>query len=164
MPVNWIGRVAIRDLSRRSSGDFQPIDAKSTSCSTSSPWPPSPGQEKGDLCCEGHPHIPRQGLRPCNPFLAFPDQTSSPVVDSSLARYYAHTEQVPLNLNTYDRRCFGRIVVEFQLAEIALVRLDGESNHEVSGAAYVISRRSCQEYASMGSRLLAFPTLRSGSR
>ncbi len=46
------------------------------------PLAPSPGQEKGDLCCEGHPHIPRQGLRPCNPFLAFPDQTSSPVVDS----------------------------------------------------------------------------------
>ena len=27
MPVNWKGRVAIRDLSRRSRGDFQPIDA-----------------------------------------------------------------------------------------------------------------------------------------
>ena len=27
------------------------------------------------------PHIPRQELRACNPFLAFPDQTSSPVVD-----------------------------------------------------------------------------------
>ena len=81
MPVNWIGQVAIRVLSRRSRGDFQPIDAKSTSCSTSSPWPPSPGQEKGDLCCGGHPHIPRQGLRPCNPFLVFPDQKSSPVVD-----------------------------------------------------------------------------------
>ncbi len=39
------------------------------------------GQEKGNLCCGGHPHIPRQGVRPCNPFLAFPDQTSSPVVD-----------------------------------------------------------------------------------
>ena len=39
------------------------------------------GQEKGDLCCGGHPHIPGQGLRPCNPFLAFPDQTSSSVVD-----------------------------------------------------------------------------------
>ena len=42
------------------------------------------GQEKGDLCCGGHPHIPRhppEADRPCNPFLAFPDQTSSPVVD-----------------------------------------------------------------------------------
>ncbi len=27
MRVNWIGRVAIRALSRRSWGDFQPIDA-----------------------------------------------------------------------------------------------------------------------------------------
>ena len=46
MPVNWIGQVAIRVLSRRSRGDFQPIHAKSTSCSTSSPWPPSPGQSQ----------------------------------------------------------------------------------------------------------------------
>ena len=41
-------------------------------------------QEKGDLCCGGHPHIPRhppEADRPCNPFLAFADQTSSPVVD-----------------------------------------------------------------------------------
>ncbi len=39
------------------------------------------GQEKGELCCGGHPHIPRQGLRPCNPFLTFADQTTSAVVD-----------------------------------------------------------------------------------
>ena len=40
------------------------------------------GQEKGDLCCGGLPHVARQGLRPCNPFLAFLNQTSSPVVDA----------------------------------------------------------------------------------
>ena len=40
------------------------------------------GQEKGDLCCGGHPDIPRQRLRPCNPLPAFADQTFSPVVDS----------------------------------------------------------------------------------
>ena len=40
MPVDWIGRVVIRVLSRRSRGDFPPIDAKSTSCSTSSPTSP----------------------------------------------------------------------------------------------------------------------------
>ena len=56
MPVNWIGRVGIRDLSRQSRREFQLHDLV-------------------DL-------IPRQGLRPCNPFLAFPDQTSSPVVDT----------------------------------------------------------------------------------
>ncbi len=43
------------------------------------------GQEKGDLCCGGHPHIPRQGLCPCNPFLAFSNQTSSPRTDSDLS-------------------------------------------------------------------------------
>ena len=58
MPVKWKGRVAIPDLSRQSRGDFQL-------------------HELVDLI----PHIPRQGLRPCNPFLAFADQTSSPVVD-----------------------------------------------------------------------------------
>ena len=39
-------------------------------------------QEKGELCCGGHSHIPRQGLRPCNPFLVYVDQTSSPEVDA----------------------------------------------------------------------------------
>ena len=47
------------------------------------------------------PHTRRQGLRPCNPFPALPDQTSSPVVDPHLVRHCAHTEQAPLNLNTY---------------------------------------------------------------
>ena len=37
MPVNWKGRVAMRVLGRQSKGDFQSIDAKSTSWSTSSP-------------------------------------------------------------------------------------------------------------------------------
>ena len=40
------------------------------------------GQEKGELSCGGHPHIPRQGLRPCNPLPALADETSSLVVDA----------------------------------------------------------------------------------
>ena len=43
MPVNRKGRVAIRVLNRQSRGDFEPIDAKSTSWSTSSPT--SPGKD-----------------------------------------------------------------------------------------------------------------------
>ena len=43
MPLNWKGRDAIRALNRQSRGDFQPIDAKSTSWSTSSPT--SPGKD-----------------------------------------------------------------------------------------------------------------------
>ncbi len=38
----------------------------------------------GEGGCGGHPHVPRhppEADRPCNPFLAFADQTSSPVVD-----------------------------------------------------------------------------------
>ena len=57
-------------------------------------------KEKGELSCGGHPHIPRQGLRPCNPLLALADERSSPVVGRSLVGYYAHTERVPPNLNT----------------------------------------------------------------
>ncbi len=34
-------------------------------------------QEKGELNCGGHPHVPRQGLRPCNPFLAFAGDRAS---------------------------------------------------------------------------------------
>ena len=41
------------------------------------------GQEKGELGCGGHPHIPRQWLRPCNPFLTIFDQAFSPVVGSN---------------------------------------------------------------------------------
>ena len=47
------------------------------------------------------PHIPRQGLRPCNPF---PDFRRSDILACgrpSLVRYYPHTEQVSLDLNTY---------------------------------------------------------------
>ena len=45
MPLNWTGRVAIGDLSWRPLGDFEPIDVKSTSWSTSSPGPFSwPGE------------------------------------------------------------------------------------------------------------------------
>ncbi len=64
MPVNWKGRVAIRVLGRQSRGDFQFYRCEI--------------HELVDLI----PHIARQGLRPCSPFLAFSDQTSSPVVDA----------------------------------------------------------------------------------
>ncbi len=40
------------------------------------------GQEKREYCCGGHPHIPRQGLRPCNPFLASADKKCSAAVVS----------------------------------------------------------------------------------
>ena len=89
MPVNWKGRVATRDLSRRSRGDFQPVDAKSTSCSTSSPWPPSPP-----------PHPPAR-TSPLQPFPGFPRSDLLACGRPSLVGYYAHTEQAPLNLNTY---------------------------------------------------------------
>ena len=101
MPVNWKGRVAIWDLGRRSSGDFQRIDVNSTSWSSPSPCPPSPGREEGDICCGGHPHIPRQGLRPCNPFPGFRRSDILACGRPSLVRYYPHTEQVSLDLNTY---------------------------------------------------------------
>ncbi len=100
MVVNWKGRVAIWDLSWRCRGEFQPIDVKSTCRSTSSPWPPSIGQEKGELSCGGHPHIPRQG-RPCNAFLAFADDTSSPVADFHWCDVTLIGSRYPLNLNTY---------------------------------------------------------------
>ena len=54
---------------------------KSKYRSISSPLPPSLGQEKGEYCCGGHPHIPRQG-RPCNPFLASADKKCSAAVVS----------------------------------------------------------------------------------
>ncbi len=43
-PSTAKARVAIRDFSRRSRDDLRSIDVISTSWSTSSPWPPSPGQ------------------------------------------------------------------------------------------------------------------------
>ena len=96
MPVNWEGRVAIRDLSRQSRGDFQPIDAKSTSCSTSSPWP----GERGSLLWGTPPHPPAR-TSPLHPFPGFSRSDVLSCGRPSLERYYAHTEQVPQNLNTY---------------------------------------------------------------
>ena len=79
MPVNWNGRVAIRDLNRRSRGDFQPIDAKSTS------WLPSP------------PRHPPARSSPLQPFPGFSRSDVLAGGRPSLVRYYAHTEQVTLN-------------------------------------------------------------------
>ena len=59
------------------------------------------GQEKGDLCCGGHPHIPRGGGSPLQPFPGVPRSDVLACGRPSLVRYYALTEQVPLNLNTY---------------------------------------------------------------
>ena len=59
------------------------------------------GREEGDICCGGHPHIPRQGLRPCNPFPGFRRSDILACGRPSLVRYYPHTEQVSLDLNTY---------------------------------------------------------------
>ena len=84
MPVNWNGRDAIRDLSLRSRGDFQL-------------------HELLDL-------IPlllvrRRGIfvvgTPLQPFPGFPRSDVLACGRPSLVRYYAHTEQAPLNLNTY---------------------------------------------------------------
>ena len=41
---------------------------------------------------------------PLQPFPGFPRSDVLAFDRPSLARYYAHTEQVPLNLNTYKRR------------------------------------------------------------
>ena len=91
---------------------FNPIDVNLASRPTSSPWPPSPGQEKGEQKCGGHPHVPRQGLRPCNPFLLVADQNASSVVDLQWRRYLAHKDPAPLDQNTYHRpvlfACGGR--------------------------------------------------------
>ena len=42
------------------------------------------GQEKGELECGGHPHVPRhppEADRPCNPLLAVADERPSPVIE-----------------------------------------------------------------------------------
>ena len=61
------------------------------------------GQEKGEFCCGGHPHIPRQGLRPCNPLPSFTHQTSSPVADSHCCDIIPIQSRYALILNTYRR-------------------------------------------------------------
>ena len=76
------------------------------------------GREEGDICCGGHPHIPRQGLRPCNPFPGFRRSDILACGRPSLVRYYAHTEQVSLDLTltqergqTHDLRVMGVVIV-----------------------------------------------------
>ena len=98
MQVNWKGRVAIWGLGRRSSGDFQRIDVNSTSWSTSSPfsWPGGGGH----LLWGTPPHPPSRASA-LQPFPGFRRSGILACGRPSLVRYYAHTEQVPLNLNTY---------------------------------------------------------------
>ncbi len=62
MPTNSQGQIAIRELSRQSSGRFKPIDVNITSRPTSSPWPPSPRQEKGDFIVGDTPTSPVKGF------------------------------------------------------------------------------------------------------
>ena len=74
--------------------------------STSSPWPPSPGQEKGEYYCGGHPHVPRhppQADRPCNPFLTFAARTILPALDPNRFDFTPTRKQLSLNLNTYTK-------------------------------------------------------------
>ena len=116
MPVNWIGQVAIRVLIRRSRGDFQPIDAPNPRAGRPHPlalrslrpgplllapfsWP----GEGGSLLWGTPPHPPAR-TSPLQPFPGFPRSDVLACGRPSLVRYYAHTEQVPLNLNTYPER------------------------------------------------------------
>ena len=48
----------------------------------------------------GTPHIPRQGLRPCNPLPALADERSSPVVDAHWCDIVSIRSKSPLDLNT----------------------------------------------------------------
>ena len=114
MPVNWIGQVAIRVLSRRSRGDFQPIDAPNPRAGRPHPLAlrslrPGPlllARRRGIFVVGDTPTSP--GIRLRRIALATLSWFSRSDVLAcgrpSLVRYYAHTEQVPLNLNTYPER------------------------------------------------------------
>ena len=107
MPVNWKGRVAIRDLSRRSRGDFQPIDAPNPRAARPHPLAlrslrPGPlllARRRGIFVVGEPPHPPSRA-KPLQPFPGFPRSDVLVWGRTSLARYCAHTEQVPLSLNT----------------------------------------------------------------
>ena len=109
MPVNWIGQVAIRVLSRRSRGDFQPIDAQihelvdliPSPCVVFDLAPFSWPGEGGSLLWGTPPHPPAR-TSPLQPFPDFPRSDVLACGRPSLVRYYAHAEQAPLNLNTYN--------------------------------------------------------------
>ena len=127
MPVNWKGRVAIRDLSRRSRGDFQPIDAPNPRAARPHPLAlrslrPGPlllARRRGIFVVGEPPHPPSRA-KPLQPFPGFPRSDVLVWGRTSLARYCAHTEQVPLSLNTYldrgrchQRTCGGRLFCKF---------------------------------------------------
>ena len=62
-------------------------------------WP----GEGGSLLWGTPPHPPAR-TSPLQPFPGFPRSDVLACGRPSLVRYYAHTEQVPLNLNTYPER------------------------------------------------------------
>ena len=101
MPVNPNGRVAIRVLSRRSRGDFQPIDAKSNELLDLIPLAPFSWPGEGGSLLWGTPPHPPSRASPSQPFPGFPRSDVLACGGPSLVRYYALTEQAPLNLNTY---------------------------------------------------------------
>ena len=104
MPVNWKGRVAIRDLSRRSRGDFQLhelVDLIPSPCVVFDLAPFSWPGEGGSLLWGTPPH-PTSRASPLQPFPGFRRSDVLACGRPSWVRSYAHTEQVPLNLNSYE--------------------------------------------------------------
>ena len=78
-------------------------------------WP----GEGGSLLWGTPPHPPSRA-KPLQPFPGFPRSDVLVCGRTSLARYCAHTEQVPLSLNTYldrgrchQRTCGGRLFCKF---------------------------------------------------
>ena len=108
MPVNWKGRVAIRVLGRQSRGDFQfyrceiheLVDLIPSPCVVFDLAPFSWPGEGRSLLWGTPPHRPSR-TSPLQPFPGFPRSDVLAGGRRSLVRYYAHAEQVPLNLNTY---------------------------------------------------------------
>ena len=96
-PVNWNGRVAIRDLSRRSRGDFQLHELVDLI-----PLAPFSWRGEGGSLLWGTPPHPTARASPLQPFPGFPRSDILACGRPSSVRSYAHTEQVPLNLNSYE--------------------------------------------------------------
>ena len=128
------------------------------------PGAPSPGQEKGELCCGGHPHIPRQGLHPCNPFLVYVDQTSSPVGRRSLVRYCAHTgagtRKSEHLLGTRGLLTAPRRVIEYRPVSgtgVKVTRL--LPKQKTDGSSPLCRSRSCPQWRLLQSKPAGFPAL-----
>ena len=85
-------------------------------------WP----GEGGSLLWGTPPHPPSRA-KPLQPFPGFPRSDVLVWGRTSLARYCAHTEQVPLSLNTYldrgrchQRTCEGRLFCKFAFFRLSL--------------------------------------------